>query len=205
MENKKKFRCSGLVWMSCSLLSSTSYVFERGFDGRFRCALGTPNLACSPDALEEHHSTCDGSQGHPSWFMRQSGDRRSDLGNHGKNVLFAALPSTQEDQKVPLLVAQVHSQRVLPRELGFQIMYLDDEALALEFVLLAKSRELRRVGDAFMSVQGSLRSFKLLMQQPQLRPRLLPLAQGRLELLPRSLGLFASATSLHLAFRIAPL
>ena len=42
-----------------------------------------------PDALEEYHSTCDGPQGHSSWFGRQSGDRRSDLGNHGKNVLFA--------------------------------------------------------------------------------------------------------------------
>ena len=66
-------------------------------------------------------------------------------------------------------------------------MYLDDEALALEFVLLAEGRELRRVaafvpcsvrptrkngeeegrGDlrgAFMSVPGSLRSFELLVQ-----------------------------------------
>jgi hypothetical protein len=63
-------------------------------------------------------------------------------------------------------------------------MYLDDEALALEFVLLAESRELRRVTalsrvfsqadaetnvrgysrGAFMSFPGSLRSFELLLQ-----------------------------------------
>lgn len=53
-----------------------------------------------------------------------------------------ALSPTQEDQKVPLLVTQVHSQRVLPRKLSLQIMYLHDEALALEFVLVAEGREL---------------------------------------------------------------
>ena len=114
-----------------------------------------------PDTLDEHNSLCDSPQGHSSWFGLQSRNR-SDPCNHGKNVFLAvtneavmsapsclalgwnspALPSTQEDQKVPLLVAQVHSQRVLPCELGLQIMYLDNETLALEFVLLAEGREL---------------------------------------------------------------
>lgn len=56
-----------------------------------------------------------------------------------------ALSSAQEDQEVSLLIAQVHSQSILPRELGFQVMYLDNEPLALESVLVTQGRELTRI------------------------------------------------------------
>src|SRR6266404_675481 len=96
-----------LVWRLCSLLSSTSDVFKRSFDSRFRCALSAPSFACSPttpqminftsgerqenllDSLNEHNSLRDSSKGLSSRFRWKSRNRRGNLCNHGKNVLLA--------------------------------------------------------------------------------------------------------------------
>jgi hypothetical protein len=118
-------------WINTTPCATTRKVFRRGLceDGP---AIGDvifaiiARICSSLHADSNHHLTA-------------CSDKRSTKD-------LPALSPTQKNQKVSLLEAQVHSQSVLSRELGLQIMYLDDESFALQSVLTAQGRELCGIG-----------------------------------------------------------